>query len=99
MNSNEQVVFSAVDVDSNTNEAVLSERQWAGIGFTVIAHMANCLATAYVPWWRNYWSDVVTAATFASYLYQALSMLVAIYERRADKKLSEYTKHVIEMDK
>lgn len=76
---------------------ILSERQWAGIGFTVIANVANCLATADVPEWREYWSGVVTAATLASYMYQALSAVAAIYERKVNEKLGGYTKHVIEV--
>ena len=76
---------------------ILSERQWAGIGFTVIANVANCLATADVPEWREYWSGVVTAVTLASYLYQALSVVAAIYERKVNKKLGGYTKHVIKV--
>lgn len=76
---------------------ILSERQWAGIGFTVITNVANCLATANVPEWREYWSGVVTATTLASYLYQALSALAAIYERKVNERLGGYTKHVIEV--
>ena len=76
----------------------MTERQWAGIGFTIIANVANCLATAGIPEWREYWSVVVTAITLASYLYQALSALASIYERKVGKKLGGYTKHVIEVD-
>lgn len=81
------------------SKQILSERQWACIGFTVIANVANCLATTYVPEWRGYWSGVATAATFASYLYQALSVLAAIYERRVNAKLGGHTKRVIEVSK
>jgi len=79
------------------SKPILSERQWARIGFTVIANVANCLATADIPEWREYWSGVVTAITLASYLYQTLSALAAIYERKVDKKLGGYTKHAIEV--
>ena len=80
------------------SKPILSERQWACIGFTVIANVANCLATASVPAWREYWSGVVIAATLASYLYQALSISTAIYKRKVNEKIGGYTKHVIEVD-
>ena len=79
------------------SKPILSERQWACIGFTVIANVASCQAATDVPEWREYWSGVVTAATLASYLYQALSILAAIYERKVNKKLGRHTKHVIEV--
>lgn len=81
------------------SKPILSERQWACIGFTVIANVANCLATAGIPEWREYWSGAATAVTLASYLYQALSILAAIYERKVNKRLGGYTKHVIEVSK
>lgn len=81
-----------------TSGPILSERQWACMGFTMVANIANCLATADAPEWREYWSGVVTAITLASYLYQALSILAAIYERKVNERLSGYTKHVIEVD-
>ena len=75
----------------------MTERQWTGIGFTIIANVANCLATASVPEWREYWSGVVIAATIASYLYQALSISAAIYKRKVNEKIGGYTKHAIEV--
>ena len=77
------------------SKPILSERQWACIGFTVIANVANCLATADIPEWHEYWSGVVTAVTLASYLYQVLSVVAAIYERKANEKLGGHTKYVI----
>lgn len=79
------------------SKPMLSERQWACIGFTIIANIASCLATEDVPEWRECWSDVVTAITLASYLYQSLSALTAIYERKMSTKLGGYTKHAIEV--
>lgn len=79
------------------SKPILSERQWAGIGFTVIVNIANCLAAVGMQEWREYWSGVVNAVTLASYLYQALSILAAIYERKVSERLGGYTKHVIEV--
>ena len=75
----------------------MSEYRFSILSLTIIANAANVLATICIPWYREYWSGVATAATLVSYLYQALTSLIAMRRKAVCGKACGRAKRTIEV--
>jgi hypothetical protein len=75
----------------------MSDYRFSILSLTIIANAANVLATMHVPWYREYWSGVATAATITSYLYQALTPLIVMRRKAVCGKACGYAKRAIEV--
>lgn len=75
----------------------MSEYRFSILSLTIIASVANALATTCIPWYREYWSGVATAATLTSYLYQALTSLTVMRRKAVCGKACGYARRAIEV--
>ncbi len=71
---------------------MMSERRIACLSLTVIATVANHLASIYIDGWREYFAQIATAANLSSYMFQALLNIKAfvIRKRLREKRYDPY---------